>query len=366
MSIFVKDDLRASVEAATGGQVTVLYTAAGHPSYLVRIPKFNLEDIDESLGTGVHPAFIVNGVEKSEILIGQYPGIVKDGNLLSIPGVIPWVSVHFDGFRNYAVANGPGWHLMTHAEISAIALWSWRNGTMPRGNNQYGQDQTCPWETALRADGGKIGEAVGNGRSYTGAGPASWRHNGQASGIADLNGNVWEWVGGLRLQDGEIQILPNNDAADGSKDQSKTSTLWRAIKASDGSLVSPGTAGTLKYDAASEGGTGNVILSDTVTNRTGEVGDDTNAGGYPSGPLEGMGLKSGLTVPTLAKALGLYPLASSGLGGDRIWIRNHGERLPLAGGCSNHGVSAGVFARYLFYARTNVNSYVGARPAYVL
>ena len=33
-TIFIKDDLRASVEAATGGLVTVLYTAAGHPSYM--------------------------------------------------------------------------------------------------------------------------------------------------------------------------------------------------------------------------------------------------------------------------------------------------------------------------------------------
>lgn len=48
------------------------------------IPKFNLQDIDASLGNGVHPAFVVNGVEKSEIFIGQYQGIVKDNNPLSI------------------------------------------------------------------------------------------------------------------------------------------------------------------------------------------------------------------------------------------------------------------------------------------
>ena len=39
MTIFIKDDLRASVEAATGGLVTVLYTAAGHPSYMNVIPS---------------------------------------------------------------------------------------------------------------------------------------------------------------------------------------------------------------------------------------------------------------------------------------------------------------------------------------
>ena len=69
-TIIIKDDLRAQVEASTGGAVTVLYTAAGHPSYMNVIPKFLKQDIDASLGTGVHEAFIVNGVEKSEIFIG--------------------------------------------------------------------------------------------------------------------------------------------------------------------------------------------------------------------------------------------------------------------------------------------------------
>ena len=33
-------------------------------------------------------------------------------------------------------------------------------------------------------------------------------HNHDMSGIADINGNLWEWTGGLRLMDGEIQIIP--------------------------------------------------------------------------------------------------------------------------------------------------------------
>jgi len=367
-SLFVKDDLRASVEAATGGHVTVLYTAAGHPSYMNIIPKFNLQDISPDLGTGVHPAFIVNGIEKSEIFIGQHAGIVKDGNLLSLPGVNPRVSANFDAFRNWAKNNGPGWHLMTNAEWAAIAIWCWKNGFMPRGNNQYGRDHSAQWETARRVNGGVPGEAEGNGRTYTGSGPASWRHNGQASGIADLNGNVWEWLSGYRLFDGEIQILPNNDAADATRDHSRSSTLWRAIKASDGSLVAPGSAGTLKFDAQNAGDTGHhgvVRLSDTVTNRNGAEGDDANTPGYVSGSFEHMQIKNGLNVPGIAKALGIAPIGA-GLGGDWTAVRNYGERLPLAGGAFNHAGGAGVFARNLANARTSVHGSVGARPAYVL
>jgi len=348
-TIFIKDDLRASVEAATGGLVTVLYTAAGHPSYMNVIPKFNKQDIDASLGTGVHEAFIVNGVEKSELFIGQHIGIQKDGNLLSIPGVSPTASANFDTFRGWAAANGPGWHMMTSAEMAAIALWCWKNGTMPRGNNNYGQDVGSPWETAARVDGGAIGSATGNGKSYTGAGPASWRHNGQPSGIADLNGNIWEWVGGMRLQAGEIQIIQNNDAADNTKDQGAASALWKAIDGSNGTLVAPGSANAIKYAAS---GTTNYTL---VRASGSSFEGMTNPGGTPVGAA----------ALALAKSLGLYPVASSGLGGDGFWLDVTDERLPLVGGSCLHGASAGVFARNLSSPRAYVHSNVGARPAYV-
>lgn len=365
-TIFVKDDLRAQVEAATGGAVTVLYTDAGHPSYMNVIPRFNLQDIDASLGTGTHPAFIVNGVEKSEIFIGQYQGIVKDNNLLSIPGVIPTVSTNFDTFRQRAAANGVGWHIMTNAEWMAVALWCWKNGFQPRGNNNWGRDTSLRYETGRRGDQRAPGETTGDGKTFTGSGPASWRHNGQATGIADLNGNVWEWQAGYRLMDGEIQVIPDNDAADNTKDLSRTSVLWKAIRASDGALVAPGTAGTLKYDSVTAGTNtgsvriGDIRLSDVMTNRNGTAGDDSHLA-YTNGAFEALPVKDGLNVPAIAKVLGIAPVGA-GLEGDNIWVRNYGERLCLAGGNFYNGAGAGLFARNLNNARTNVNNSVGARP----
>jgi len=367
-SIFIKDDLRASVEAATGGLVTVLYTAAGHPSFMNIIPKFNLQDIDPELGTGPHPAFVVNGIEKSEIFIGQHAGIVKDGNLLSLPGVDPHTGSNFDAFRNWAAANGPGWHLMTNAEWMAIALWCRKNGFLPRGNNNYGQDHASTWETARRVDGGTIGKAEGSGKTYTGSGPASWRHNGQSSGIADLNGNVWEWLGGFRLFDGEIQIIPNNDAADATRGVGRSSSSWKAIRASDGALVVPGFSGTLKYDAQDAGNTGlhgSPVLSDTVTKRNGAVGDDSITPGYTSGAFESMPIKNGLNVSAIAKTLGIAPIGA-GLGGDWMAVRNYGERMLIVGGSYETTFGAGLFARHLESARMSQHGSIGARPAYVL
>lgn len=368
-TIFIKDDLRASVEAATGGKCTVLYTAKGQPSYMRVIPRFNLQDIDASLGTGVHPAFSVGGLEKSELFVGMYQGILKNGELLSLPGVDPTASRNHDQFVADARAAGPGWHLMTNAEWAALQLWCWKNGFLPRGNTNYGKSSDAAWETARRQDGLAPGTASGTARTLTGSGPVSWNHDNTPAGIADLCGNIWEWAPGLRLVDGEIQIIPNNDAALNATDLSATSTAWKAISAADGALVAPGTAGTLKYDATAAGTTGehgDPQLSDVIVNRNGTLGDSANTPGNTACAFEVMTAKAGITVPAIVKALGLFPIAASGLGSDSIYVRNYGERLPLRGGYWNSSASAGVFALSLGNPRSNVSTSVGARPAFVL
>ncbi|WP_269497173.1 hypothetical protein [Castellaniella sp. S9] len=370
-SIFTKDSLRASVEAATGGRITVLYTATGQPSYMNVIPKFNLEDIDVSLGVGVHPAFIVGGATKSEIFIGTYQGIDKNGEFLSLPGVDPTASRNFDSFVSLARANGPGWHCITNAEFAALALWCWKNSFMPNGNNNYGRDTAAKWETGRRQDGGTPGEAIGTARTLTGSGPASWRHDNTPTGIADLNGNIWEWSPGMRLMDGEIQVIPDNDAALPDTDFSAGSSAWRAILASDGSLVAPGTAGTLKYDSTnvwSEGNSmmGAPILSDVIDNITGTPGNNATNEGWNEAALEALTHKDGLVVPGIAMALGLYPAASSGLGSDRLYTRNYGERLPSRGGTWGSGGNAGVFTLTLNTPRSYAGTTLGSRPAFVL
>jgi len=363
-TIFVKDNLRSSVEAATGGKVTVLYDDKGYPSYMNVVPKFNCEDIDAALGTGVYPAFIVNGVEKSQIFVGQYQAIVKDSRAVSLPGVDPATSVNFDNALLYCKNKGQGWHLMTNAEWCALAYWCWKNSSQPRGNTNYGRSHAATYETGRRVDGAAPGVATGTPRTYTGSGPASWRHDNTWAGIADLVGNVWEWVGGLRLNVGEIQILPNNDAADNTKDHGAASSAWKAILASDGSLVNPGTAGTLKYDSASAGTTGSVgvpQLDDVIDNSNAPAsGDD----GYTSVDFQSLAADAGITVPTLLKRLLLFPHAATGLNG-KIYVQNYGERMPCRGGNWGHGARAGLFALDLDHLRLSSGSNIGFRPAFV-
>ena len=149
---FLKDTLRESVEAATGGKVTVLYDDKGYPSYMNVIPKFKVEDIDASLGTGVHPAFIVGGVEKSEIFIGQYQAHVKDGIPVSMPGFKPTTSVDFDTAKAYCKNKGQGWHLMTNWEWAAMALYSVKqNKELIKDIGQYWE-----WNDGLKLIDGQI------------------------------------------------------------------------------------------------------------------------------------------------------------------------------------------------------------------
>jgi hypothetical protein len=356
-TIFVKDDLRAQVEAASGGQVTVLYTTSGHPCYMAIIPRFNLEDIDAMVGTGVHPAFVVNGVQKSEIFIGQYHGVIRDGQLLSIPGVAPTTNHTMDQFATAARNNGTGWHLLSNAERAALALWANKAGTMPRGNTSFGLCAQTKWETGRRVDHGAPGDTNGSGVCFTGSGPASWRHNGLPTGIADLCGNVWEYVAGVRLVDGEVQFVPNNDAAAGSAD-------FKAITA-DGNLATPGAANTLKWDInkpVDRPGDGELILSEKITNQT---KDDGPAIKDLFAKVRGS-VQIIARVPALLKAMALFPARPESASGDKLFVRNNGERIALAGGAWDNGNDAGIFALDLSRAPGHAGADTGGRCAFVL
>jgi hypothetical protein len=361
------DDLKLTVEALSGGKNTVLLDDLGMPSIMVKIPKFKISDVITGGPDTTHPAFIVNGVEKDAIYISKYQNIVMNGRAYSLPHKDPAVYTNFDQAKSYCEAKGLGWHLMTNAEWAAIALWCKKNGFMPRGNNNYGADTSAAHEKGVMT---WMYDATRIGRVATGSGPASWAHDNTNDGIFDMNGNVWEWVGGLRLKNGEIQIIPNNDAAQ-AINQSDTSTYWKAML-QDGSLVDLGTANTLKIDNTTAGSSaqdGNDVGGDPILNTTrdnpmytgGDVNDNYR---YSACSFETFAAKSGVTAPTLLKALGLFPIDASH-GGDVLYVRNYGERLPLRGGNFTSGGSAGVFALDLHYVRTTSFNTVGFRSAFV-
>lgn len=352
------EECKFMIEAISGGKNTILLDDIDRPSIMVRIPKQTYASLGISSSMATHPAWIVNGVEKDYIYIGKYQAIIENERAYSLPNREPHVDITFEEALECCEKKGRGWHLITNAEWAAIALWCKVNGYLPGGNNDYGACLEAPHQRGIPtcfepADPEKTIHVA------TGSGPKEWAHDKTNEGIFDLNGNVWERVGGLRLYNGEIQIIPNNDAA-AAADQTVNSSLWKAITAA-GELVEPGVAGTLKldYTEAPTAQTTKVCLTDKKLAYA--QTEETVFGQQVFGNLTA---KLGVKIPDIVKALALMP-DGTGYDGSKLWFRNNEERLPSRGGRWSDGAGTGVFSLGLFSPRSWRHYGVGFRVAYV-
>lgn len=343
---------------------------AGLPSLLVYIPKFKNSDVLNGGDDSTHPAFIVNGKEIDGFYYSKYQNVVHNGKAYSLPAEDPQTSVNFDTARERCEAKGYGWHLSTAAEWAAIALWCLKNGFIPKGNNTKGKDEKESNYIAIPTSYDSDGNII---RVATGTGPLTWSHNATESGIWDLNGNVWEWQGGIRLVWGELQILANNDAADPDNPQNSTSTCWKAINAADGSLVEP--------ECTVEGGAvlkGNTVRIDYVMSDDGTVGywtyvtEITNAtNGSRNSAFQNLKCTDaiGEAAKVLLRALALLPDSDvnlSNYANDRVWWTNGAkECLVYRGGSRDKSSYCGVFSISGAYFRTNSGGDIGFRSAYI-
>ena len=240
MEIYSPDLLRKAIEAGSGGRETVLYDDLGNPSIFVIIPRNSANVFTGITSTDTHPAFIKGGQFRSEIFIGKYESIVVNNRAVSVPGVNPASNVNFDNALLYCRNKGPGFHMMTYSEKAYINLWCKQNGFIPKGNTAAGKDYTATYQT------GRIANL--SGITLTGSGPATWRHDGTFQGISDLVGNLQEWLAGLRIHNGQINVIENNNAADLFCDMSDDHSNWKAIDCGDGILVPPASGNTAHYD----------------------------------------------------------------------------------------------------------------------
>lgn len=260
---------------------------------------------------------------------------------------------------------GPGWHLSTNAERAALMWWRRQHGYTEDGNTDSGRSILDPAACGVRVDQARAGDPQGDPTTLTGSGPDSWRLDHSPWGIADLCGNLWEWQAGLRLVDGEIHIIMDNDAS--HADLSAQSPDWMALNLMDGSLLPTGHTQSAKFDAKQEGTEGNAgapVLRRRVLHRNGPRADNGNHPGLLDAPFASIEYGVPGEPPPLLKALGLMP-AQASQEGAQVYLRNYGERIFMAGGAWYSGHDAGLDALCLSHTRTHASSTVGARPAFI-
>lgn len=292
----------------------------------------------------------MDGEEKSVIYVSKFLNIVENDRAYSLGGYLPRNYINFDQSVAACKKKGAGWHLNQAGVFAYLNLLSQKMGTVPHGNTNYGKDYYHPYERGTMPQGESQ-------RTLTGNGQPTWYHNHDMSGIADINGNLWEWTGGLRLMNGEIQIIPYGNSMKLDCDMSASSTLWKAIKP-DGTLVEPGTAGTLKIDRTSASDA-TLRINTSVTTQTTDSNDTSEV-------FKNVKAVSGVAIPKLLVALGLYPDSGvTGYGNDRFWARNNGERLPIRGSAFYNTSLSGPSALRLYDPRSCSYDGIGFRSAFV-
>lgn len=276
----------------------------------------------------------LKGRKVKEYAISKYPNTMIDGRPYSLPFMPPAVNVNHDEAIRLCEAKGPGWHLITNDEWAALARQSWENDTVPTGNTNSGKSHSHPEQKGTTYQNSY-------GKTLTGSGPIEWNHDRTAEGVADMVGNVWEHVGGVRFLNGQVQIIPNNEAAAGA-DQSPDSKEWTAIYTPDGDPV--------YYNVKD----GEIVLQPTAPE-----GKD-----YDGVPFCDLHERADMDVPDKLIELGLYP-APGYESEEYFWLDTDGERCVSRGGGWIHGTHAGVFSLNGLYSRSCVIATLGFRSALV-
>jgi len=339
------------------------------------------------------------------LLIGKYMSseLTSSGTQYSLPNMPPKVSMAYDTFLEKMKAFGGDVTGLTIADHGLLVLLAHKAGFTSHGNNSYGADYRAGtnyqlaksvavddvriyrgweykclkahttsdallpdvspayWQKGKQVGGTPVMSQVAAGNNYngyntlTGSGPIDWNFLDDPCLEADIQGNANEQIYGFRLVNCEIQILPDNNAADPEADLSASSSAWRAIKPhanDDGfDLVAPGTEGTVHYTWANS----KITLDTVEPNFDGE----NRSTAFKNVNVNSTNLPY---VPYILYELGLAPLPGTNVDGTLYVTFTRDERVARRGGGYNNTSAAGVAYLHCNYARSIAGANNGARP----
>ena len=260
----------------SGMNNVVLRDASQRPSVFVKHYKQTSQSLDSRLPNHTHPAFIYTDSEGQEvedpyILIGKYLNSdIGNDKLYSLPNaeVAMVIDTRLSVDYNTIVSKLRGEFStvtgMTVADHGLLMLLAHKNNWVSHGNNRSGCDyrQGEGWSPAINYKTGdlvihkgyrwkctinpslnqqppispgswekveKIGGTMDSQGKFTltGSGPVNWYLLSDPELESDVQGQGDCILYGIRLVDGQIQILPNNVAGDSS---TNISTVYRLTK----------------------------------------------------------------------------------------------------------------------------------------
>lgn len=342
LNVSLWENYSHALEALSGGRNTVVFDDLKLPSVMVRVPAFAVETVDADLGTGIHPAFVVNTVAQSNFKVGMYESFVYGSRAYSLPYKDPTCSLDFDASLNMCLMKNQGdtvrrvgWHMFTNWEVAALALFCIKNG-QPSGNTDYGRHHVNTNQCGVRQDGALPGLASGTARVLTGSGPAAWRHDGTYAGVADLVGNVWEWVDGMKINVGKFYLPTDNYY-----------TLAEASWPTDNVIIAAGAPPQL-----------GVAGTDTLHTSGGPTTWKTVARSAAYSALSA-------EIKNRYMQAMIDPFFDTTSPVGSMWWDCAGERIPRRFGVWSYAGDAGVAALGLSGLRTSVYTYLGFRLAYI-
>ncbi|MGL0943347.1 hypothetical protein ACSTDY_13725 [Vibrio vulnificus] len=314
--------------AISGGKWALITDDFGNAQVVRRVPIHTFETLAISGCPFVGPldCFIrQDATLRPYVDVPVYQVSNLGGKAVSQADKDPWTSINADTARARSEELNAN-SLMMSQEIWAMLCWNMiSQGFQPRGNTEYGRSHSNKNEFGRRTDGKVPDDRSGSARTLTGSGPETWRHDGTVFGVADMVGNVWEWVDGMKMVDGQFIVAEYTGQPEAE---------WEA----SGVYIS-------------ETGQFTSVAPSTLNSGSQVWGSMSKASGYAGNER--------------LQRLMIEPIACTSVLGGRFYWNLSGERFPLRGGSWSNASGAGPAALDCSVPRSLAYSLIGFRSAFV-